>query len=380
MMNQDKNSPCILHLITSLELGGAESMLLKLLSSPSLPMRHVVVSLKPLENTALYPAFQRQKIECLSLNLKGPFSFFSAFIKLCVLILKVRPKLIQTWLYHSDALGALASLFTRRPVIWNVRCSNVDIMLKTFSKKILIKFLALLSSRVRLCIANSQAGIKYHKETLHFKCREWKYLPNGFATNKFKKDSQLRADTRRFLNIAENDFVIGLVGRYDPFKDIPTFAKAAQIFMEKDPGRTTFILIGPDMDANNTELVEILNEHQVLENFILLGQRNDLTGFYNAFDLFTLTSKSEGFPNVVGEAMACELPIVATDAGDVKEIVGDCGIITAVGDAKAIASGWQELKEQDRLSLGIKCRNSILSRFNIEMIQKEYFEIYKKIN
>ena len=104
------------------------------------------------------------------------------------------------------------------------------------------------------------------------------------------------------------------------------------------------------------------------------------------FDIFTLSSAfSESFPNVLGEAMACQVPCVSTDVGDSAVIVGDAGIVVPPKDPPALAQGWRslvELSPDERKSLGQRARRHIENNFNLHgpgSFVFEYERLYEKV-
>ena len=101
----------------------------------------------------------------------------------------------------------------------------------------------------------------------------------------------------------------------------------------------TFVLVGLDVDDGNTELTAAIGDAGLESRVRLLGLRNDIPQLTAAFDLAVLSSRAESFPNVVAEAMACEVPVVATDVGDCAAIIGDTGIVCRYGDPDALAAG-----------------------------------------
>jgi glycosyltransferase involved in cell wall biosynthesis len=112
----------------------------------------------------------------------------------------------------------------------------------------------------------------------------------------------------------------------------------------------------------------------------LLGARSDIATIMPALDICTLTSAfGEGVPNVLGEAMACRVPCVATDVGDTRALVGETGRIVPPGDPEALARQWLELIEMGRdkrLELGAAARERIRSGFDLAAVVGRYEQYY----
>jgi glycosyltransferase involved in cell wall biosynthesis len=137
--------------------------------------------------------------------------------------------------------------------------------------------------------------------------------------------------------------LIGLVGRLDPVKGHPIFLEAARILAAKRAD-LVFVCVGDGPEPYRLQLRRLGAEFGLGERLIWTGSRAyaDMPNVYRALDLLCLPSHSEGFGNVIGEAMACGVPCVATRVGGVPEIVGDLGIIVPPGDPAALARGVLE--------------------------------------
>ena len=144
-----------------------------------------------------------------------------------------------------------------------------------------------------------------------------------------------------------------------------------------------FVLIGEGLEDSNKELRELLINHGVYNNFRLLGKRNNINELILLFDVFSLHSVSEGFPNVLGEAMSSGIPCVSTDAGDAGILLGDTGRLVEVGQPKQLSKALLEVldlppeKIKEISKLG---RERIKSRFSINRIVKKYEELYEEIS
>ena len=133
------------------------------------------------------------------------------------------------------------------------------------------------------------------------------------------------------------------------------------------------------MIYENKLLVEWINKIDFADRLHLLGEHVGMENIIPAFDVSALSSVSEGFPNVVGEAMACGVPCVATDAGDSAYIVGDTGLVVSPGDQVALANALRrmiETKSEERKTLGKRARERVEENFSIDLVVKKYTELY----
>ena len=242
----------------------------------------------------------------------------------------------MTWLYHADLMGTLASrLAGVRRIIWNIRCSDIDFSRYAPMTRKIATLLAWLSWLPWAVATNSHAGRRVH-EALGYRPRRWAFLPNGFDSEQWKPDPADRAAVRRELGLAEGDFVIGMVARVDPQKDHAGFLDAVQIAAGKHP-RLRLVLVGKDTQE--------LSVPQGLGRVVTaLGERRDVPQLMRMFDVIVLPSAyGEGFPNVVGEALASGVPCVVTDTGDAGFVVGEAGIVVPPRAPAAVAAAIESL-------------------------------------
>ena len=339
----------VLHLITGLEKGGAETMLAQLVGRmDQRRFDNVVVSLTEDGPTGedIRANGGRTRIVGMSRSLPTP----SAFWRLYRLMRQERPAVVQTWLYHADLFGLLAGSLARVPAIaWNIRCSEMDQRYSRGINRLLLALLTRFSGFPDAIVTNSRAGRDFHGE-LGYRPKRWAVLENGFDLERFHPDPEARSALCRELGVPGTHRIIGLVARHDPIKDHDTFLRAAAHLAGEIPN-LRFVLIGSGVDETNPGLTATINELGIGELVHLLGPRDDIPRLTAAFDVATCCSRSEGFPNVVGEAMACGVPCVVTDVGDAALIVGDCGVVVPPGDPKALADGWRQLITKDIASL-----------------------------
>ena len=149
-------------------------------------------------------------------------------------------------------------------------------------------------------MVNSDAGRRLH-ESLNFRPRRWRMIPNGFDLDRFRPDAEARPRLRAELGVGE-DFLIGLVARYDAMKDHTTFLRAAAQLPTTHP-EVRYVLVGTGVDSENEALTGVIRELGISERVDLLGERGDIPSIIAGLDVLSLSSIGEGFPNSVGEAM-----------------------------------------------------------------------------
>jgi glycosyltransferase involved in cell wall biosynthesis len=367
----------ITHLITDLDSGGTEIMLYRLLSH----MHHSsfqssVVSMT--DDGALGHKIQALGVPVFTLGMRHGVPNPLGLSRLLRLLRQQRPALLQTWLYHADLLGLLAGKLARVPaIVWNLRCSDMDMQHYSWTSTLVLRVLAALAVVPQAVLVNSEAGRQWH-EKLGYNPRSWVHIPNGFDLSRFCPDEKARSRFRQSLALSSDSILIGLIARLDPMKDHSTFFKAAHLLLKND-SRVHFALVGSEISWENLQLSARTQSAEPDKHFHLLGEREDVPRIMAALDIATSSSSSEGFPNTIGEAMACEVPCVVTDVGDSAFLVSDTGKVVPPMDPEALAEGWQqmiELGEMGRRRLGAAARQRIKEHFNISAIVERYEKFY----
>jgi glycosyltransferase involved in cell wall biosynthesis len=366
-----------MHVITTLDVGGAECMLLKLVSHANPGFQHKVIYLKG--GGSLVSQFGQyiQAPVCLNLNRMITIPYAAKILK--NEINAYQPDILQTWLYHADLCGLMAGKLARIPIIlWNVRCSYIDFSEYALSSKLVFKLVAHFSSKPTGIIFNSVNGLRIHRQA-GYRPKYSQVIPNGFDTRKFRPDPWIRKSGRCQLGIRADAPVIGMVARYDPIKRHTVFIKAARLLSDKI-SNAQFVLVGKGIHRSNRNLFEQIMAAGLEDRFHLLGNRSDLQRIYPILDIHALTSYSEGFPNVIGEAMACGVPCVATDVGDTKNIIGATGVLVPVGRPELLSKAWMDvlaLSDFERMELGKAARNKVTDDYNIVKIVERYESFYQ---
>jgi glycosyltransferase involved in cell wall biosynthesis len=298
-------------------------------------------------------------------------------------IRQIKPDLIQGWMYHGNLAAQLGAALApaRVPVLWNIRGSHFVLKGQKFATAATIWLTAKLSGLPAKIINNSAASALGHEELLGYKAARRVVIPNGFDTSLFVPSPEARISIRRELGVEEKALLIGLVARFDPAKNHAGFLQSASLLLKTHPD-AHFVLAGKQIVASNELLTAIARRLDILDRLHLLGERDDTPRLLAALDIATLSSHCEGFPNVIGEAMACGVPCAVTDVGDSAWLVGDTGRVVPPSDPLALATAWDELIEiggQERQRLGLLGRQRVIENFSLDPIARRYEELYEQV-
>jgi glycosyltransferase involved in cell wall biosynthesis len=370
----------ILHIITTLDAGGSEMMLYKLLSRMDKNIfSNQVVSLIP--SGLIGDRIRLLDIPVSDLGMKKGVFNPLAYFRLIKLMKLWKPLIIQTWLYHADLLGLIAAKTVRRgKVIWNVRCSYMDLDHYSNLTSWTIRLCARLSPLADSVISNSHAAKKYHIGIGYISNR-FTIIPNGFDLEQFRPDIDSRIKLRRELCLSDDTILVGLIARFDHMKDHKNFLAAIKRVLDRHYA-IHIILCGEDVNPENLRLRGWLNEFKITSNVHLLGLRDDVPYIMAGLDILVSSSLGESFPNVIGEAMSCGVPCVATDVGDSARIVGETGMVVPPQNREALTraiSSLLELTIEDRRKLGQAARARVKHYFSLDNVVKKYEKLYSSV-
>lgn len=373
--------PRVLHIITGLATGGAESSLLRVITATHREVAHCVVSLttKGTRGTAL----EALGVPVYALGLTRGALAPSAIGALRRLVREHRPGCVQGWMYHGNLAASALALSGARtgPVFWNVRHALDAWQTESRTRRTLIRLSAWLSTQPHTVVYNSERAAKQHI-ALGFRSGNRRVIANGVDTTRFTPDHVAGARVRAALGIPLSAFVVGMIARVDPLKDHDTFLAAIATDADRND-RTWYVLAGSDTGpgsanrhgALDARVAALVRDHPALgDRIVRLGERHDVGDLINACDVVTLTSRSEGSPNAIAEAMACGVPCVVTDVGDAAVLVGDSGIVVPVGQHGGIADAWQHLRDDDvsRRARGQRAVAAIRSSYTAEIEAAAY--------
>lgn len=365
----------VAHCIGALPMGGTETALTRLIEATP-DVEPLVISLTDPGPTGTRLAERGVRVEALGKQRATPSA--ACLRQLRRLLLRERPHVLQTWLYEANLYGLVAARPGRiAPVAWNLRCSDMPWERFGALTSTGRRLNGLLSGWPDAIVANSQAGLDYHSEQ-GFRSEHAIVIRNGFDTRAFRPDDARRASVREEMTAGVGTPVIGLVGRNDPAKDVTNFVRAAELVHTRRP-EALFVLAGPGFGTDNLPLHRKLCASGFRDRWRLLGERDDVPAVMNALDLLIISSRSEAFPNVLGEAMACATPAISTDVGDVAEVLADPERLVPAGHPGRLAAAilaFLRRPASARAEVGRRDRARIESHYTLERTAERYRQLW----
>lgn len=371
----------IVHVIIGLNVGGAELMLKRLVLSKihGKNYQYAVISLTDIG--VVGRQLQQSGINVQALGLTGIWDAWRVFRDLLYIIKKLKPDIVQTWMYHADLIGGLAARFSGvNNIIWGVR--TTDLNAAGFSGTVLVRKICSWLSRYvpRFIVCAAEESRKVH-ESVGYDDSRMVVIPNGFDLDRFVHLPKQRTTLRKQLRFEEEFLLVGYVGRFHAVKDQANFVRASGIVASMFPN-VRFMMVGRELDLTNVQLRNWIEETRYADRFVLMGERSDIPECLASMDLFCLSSRTEGFPNAVGEAMAMCLPCVVTDVGDAAMMVGDAGVVVPKEDSTALADGLCRLlalTTEQRSQLGQKARARIHNEFSMDRASERFAALYTQM-
>ena len=369
----------ILHIISGLKRGGAETQLFRICKFDQ-DNDHIVVSLSNKQGYG--DILEKLNVPVYALNFSSGRINISGLIKLYRIMKQLKPDVVQTWMNHADLIGGIiARIAGIKNIFWGV---HQTILIKGKSKAstiMIVKLNAFLSYLIPNKIIYCAEKSREVHELIGFKKSKGVVIQNGYDINIFYQNDSLAKDFRDKLKIPQDAFIIGHVASYDPLKGQDTLIKSLSSLLKRKI-KFIAILVGTNLDHLNYDLVTSLKDNGLSDNVYLLGIRDDILSIMNAIDLFLLSSISEAFPNVLNEAMLCGTPCLTTNVGDAALIVDKTGWIVEPRDSTGMADACvHALNEKEKNSEHWKnrkesCRKRIIENFSFEKMINKYKEIW----
>jgi glycosyltransferase involved in cell wall biosynthesis len=351
----------IAFLTRMLVYGGAERQLVTLAKSlPRDRFEPIVLCFYP--GGPLARELHDAGIEVISLDKRGRWDVVRFLRHLTDALDRLRPDVVHGYLGTPNLAALLMrARFPHLRVVWGVRGGYKDYSQYDWFIRAQFRIECLTSRFADLVIMNSRAGRDFHigrgfsRHNIHV-------IPNGIDTERFRPDEVSGPALRRELEIPDRALLIGLVARLDPIKQHEVFLRAAADVAAAHP-EARFVCVGDGPPEYAARLRHLGEELGLGDRVRWLGERPDMPAVYNALDVLAACSYGEGFPNVIAEAMACQVPCVVTDVGDAAWIVGSSGIVVPPRDPAALARGLREMIARRTPSLAVAGRRRIVRDF-----------------
>ncbi len=364
--------PKVLHIITGLKIGGAETALSNVVMK-SKGIDHVVISLGHLD----YYGKKLKKLGfiVIALELKPSLFFLNKLIRLHKIIKFYSPDIVHTWLPFADFIGGLVAKFSGvKKIYWSIVNDYMPAN-SNFRNILAIRLLAFLSKYIpHKIISCSEIGANNHI-LAGYKRTAITFIPLGVCTNTYKPDKELGLKVRKRLNLNNKDFLIGMIARFHPNKDYNNLLKSLSILKDKSI-KFKCLLVGRGISSKNKFLWKLIKTLGLSENLILLEESTNIYELINSLDIYVSSSIKEGFPNILIQTMSCAIPCISTNAGDSKNIIGNAGWVVKVKSPEELSKAIISSMNDDLLSKGQLARERVEEFFGLDLMINRYENIY----
>ena len=358
----------ILYVITGLELGGAEKQLL-LIATNLKRIGHKIHIVSMKSGGALKAEFITEGFSVTELGIAGITGWGSGTVKFRKLIKDLRPDIVHSHMVHANLYVRLIRItIPIKRLICTAHNINEGGKGLMFLYRITNK-LADLSTNV------SREALEHFVHIKAFNKASSLYIPNAIDTSLFFPDSSHRDELRRKFEITQQQFAFLAVGRLHTQKDYPTLLSAFKIVQESNSATVLLIVGEGDLEL---DLKQICKDLSIDHAVHFLGRRNDVGDLMNMSDCFVLSSIFEGFGLVVAEAMATDTPVIATDCGGVKEVMGGHGNLVPVGAIEALAemmlySSYSHLSKAESSN---SARAHVIENYSLSNVTDTWVKLY----
>lgn len=361
------SKPLMVHVITNFAgVGGAEMMLSRLIQYTENQYQHVIISL--MKTSSIYQSTLDRCQSHYALGWNG-INTLSTIQKLRKLLKQLQPQTVQCWMYHANALTSLSVIgLAKKPkVVWGIHHSLASPKDESISTKIALSLSKILSKQPNSIIYCAHSSMQQH-QAFGFKNGNSQVIANGVFLDKFQPNPALHQPT-----------VIGFAGRYHTAKGYPYLFETMGLLKDEN---IIFKIAGSGASLDNPDVKALFEQYQLdAQKVHLLDQISDMPAFYQSIDAFLMTSITEGFPNVLVEAMASGLPCISTDVGDAQYIVQNLGSIVPPRNAQALADAilaYVQKTEAEKQALKQAARERVEQNFSIETVSGQYMQVWSQ--
>lgn len=370
---QTRDGTSILFLINSLAYGGAETQLVRVATRLKRRGWSVkVVTLIP--PTAYVDELEQESIPVTTLGMRRKIPDPRAILRLARMVRLWKPDIVHSHMVHANLLARVTRLFAPVPVLISSARSIIE---GSRLREVLYRLTdPLCDMTTHVCRVGAERYVKTGIVPAH----KMRHIPNGIDTDLFRPDGEMRARGRCELGVSEA-FIWLAVGRFEVPKDYPNLLTAYARVAQSHPH--SLLLLAGDGPLRS-EMEGIVCSLGIQHRVRFLGVRRDVLQLMNAADAYVMSSSREGLPNVLLEAHATGLPVVATDVGGNREIVrdGESGFIVPSRNPDALARAMQHLmsmSERERSQMGAVGRQHIIENYSMEHVVQQWENLYREL-
>jgi glycosyltransferase involved in cell wall biosynthesis len=297
-------------------------------------------------------------------------------------IRRVNPAILHSYLEPPNVTAALLGpTLPQTKVVWGVRSSDMERHRYGRTYSFVSSIEARLSSIPNLIIANSRAG-RDVAISRGMPAKKIEVVPNGIDVEHFRPNPETAKWFRAELQVDASTRLLGRIARFDPMKDYETFLRGVAIVNERY--KIHVVCVG-DAESEQGRMTKTLAEELGLSGKITwLPPRDDVAPIIQSLDMLVSSSAyGEGFSNVIAEAMACGVLVVATDVGDSAEIVHDPDMVARPRDPQALAIAMESgLKLPSDKLIGLKRRNRrrVVENFSLASMVQRTIDAYQRLD
>ena len=361
----------IIHIISSLEKGGAQGLLFEIIKNLNKPKyHHMIISLKP--GNAYEEITRSNNINVVSMHLNF-LNLANSFVRIVRMVKKFKPNIIQSWMYHADFLTIILKPFlSASNIIWSFHHANPRNNRKSsvFIARICSKFSNIVPESIIACSNLT----KLEHINFGYSPKKIIVINNGVDTDKFNYEPK--------IPISRDEPVIGFIGRWHQIKGHEIFIKAAKI-LSNNISAPRFIMIGSNLDASNYELTQIINDNGLNKSIELYGEEEiDIRKYYQMMDIYICSSWSESFSLTIVESALQGKPIISTDVGIIRDIVKDENLISEEGNSEAIAKSVIKLLDYKNEAIEAQLEDNYRranKMFSLDRMLGEYKHVYSQV-
>ncbi|MFD2609115.1 glycosyltransferase [Deinococcus taklimakanensis] len=358
-----------------LGMGGAENLVCNL-ADRFVARGHEVQLISLLGEPVVVPKSSHVTIHNLRIMKRNPASWLSGIYYFCRAIKKFKPDVVHAHSFHSIILARLMRPILNYPKLISTGHNQREgegIQGKIYKLTDRLSDVMTNISLESTDALNTRLNIRKKAITVY----------NGINSDVFRFSFNRRSSLRKELDIDDGEKLLVAIGRLNPQKDYPNLIEALKIIEQKNPTSNIKVAIIGDGDISyKRELRQMVGDKLSRTQVNFLGIRRDIPDCLSAADIFVLSSAWEGFGLVVAEAMSCERVVVATDAGGVREVVGDAGFICPPQNAEALATALTQamsLSAPEAEALGKKARDRVVQNFSLDAAVDRWLELYTRI-